>query len=1741
MMPVCRYRSLLRVRWPLWVVACVWLVCRTLPVWADLAALEAEKKACLEELNVTNEAIAMANTAVAESGQVMAGIERALDIYVAARDAHAKALAQIRGKLREIDIQLAKLRSPNDLANAWAEYKNNRTPEQFIKLWKTARGVPPDHATLDDYDLNARILHKEITTKVVVPVGLALVKLGGLVKQINELAFNGVGICHPRDADGALEAVDELLGTMQKHFQKFETRFGLKDDKLLVAGVAVELSKNFQDLYDPQELLPEKLKDWAEALGDNKYVNWLPQKAIGKLQAEAEKMADEAYEQANMDLYGTTDRAGEYDKYQKLREDFEKAAEESERILAAAQQPVDEFARKVADNRARVERIQASFDKLLKRQAELEKRYLDLQADVFAERQRQLAKPVTGETLATGKPAFVRELFDEQGSSSVSRYDTRILAADDPTSLLLNLPREQRFGTETRVAQVVRSKEIVVTTDARGKQSEKIVTRIGLANDQVVYNYSPVKYSDGTGCVSVPASSRRMIGQKAGTARLKMTVTGYGGTTSDSIGNQILQTQELTSEETIQVVAAKAIEVRTQHDSANKPIERVDLVSTEAGYGRSSDLAVFAAVDWGNEVRYQLLDAAKLHFKLTGDPCVTVMRQANSVYLAGTNRPGDCTLEVSVAGSSKLAKRIRVTNSVVSAFSKLPDGETCRAGTDRGMDLPVGRAAELVVRIDGPAQADGFVVEWEFAKGGKVVAPGQEGVDARGGTGFGSDGGALACRLNLTLTNACVDLARAQKNQTWFERVPVRVAAQVRRRSTKEIVAGFTLGEFIPVVTIKELQVVSREGAGDGTVVQSIPLFLPGEAKHHQKPLALRLDLDSGDKLLLPLNAVAQPNPGTLIFTVDGANGNIIFNMANRGKVGWDEFSYRITADHARRMHLNLADGYAEARLQFSVNRLELWKRGTGARVSVFGPEKDRMDGYSVVWKSRTGTVTTAFKREQGTLVCDSPDNVELLEVILLNPRGAECAVIRGPAQGQTIETYPPDAAPEITVLVPQSMKAGAIVSLQAHGRGIPPTGPLSLAEAEFHTIWKTKSLHGKVRTEKGVVIPMGRDGFVSVGHIEILRTVPESGAEIPFEVELHRRTSWREAKPETRIIAVGRGTIRAVHNPSLPPFSGLVTITQAPSVGTQVGSVSQWAEGAPEVSLERMIPLDGNNPFNVQNPIVNATVDGVSYAATEAVLVTTYPEPPVPPQGGGTPQQPEEPRPGAPTVTTSATDKADGDRILAATGGTIVDTVTYANLVPGTAYTLDGELMNKATGQTTNMKTRKTFTPVAANGTVDQEFAVGSEQAGKTLVAYETVSAATGIVAQHRDINDAAQTITVQSPGAPPVPTLVTAAKDKADGDKTLPWTGGTIVDTVTYANLVPGTSYTLNGVLMNKATGQTTNITAQKIFTPGTANGSVEQEFAVPTAQAGKTLVVYERLSDNTGQQAEHANINDIAQTVTIQAQPAIILTTAAKDKADSDKTLPSTGGTIVDAVSFANLVPGTTYTLNGELMDKASGLSTGITAQKVFTPDTTNGTVNQEFAVTAAQAGKTLVVYERLSDNTGQKAAHTNINDAAQTVTIEAAGPSLSGVTGTTNFTNLGPNLYGAELLIDPNTGQGTLRGGYSGDVNAALSFTVPPTYNIGDGDPSVRFDRGQGGSYGHFATPPEEWIFDPAKPNPTLYEGVTVVFPVNVMQTLYIKQDVVGGAKIKITLTITRSGLGTAVTDYQLVIHSAEYVD
>lgn len=232
------------------------------------------------------------------------------------------------------------------------------------------------------------------------------------------------------------------------------------------------------------------------------------------------------------------------------------------------------------------------------------------------------------------------------------------------------------------------------------------------------------------------------------------------------------------------------------------------------------------------------------------------------------------------------------------------------------------------------------------------------------------------------------------------------------------------------------------------------------------------------------------------------------------------------------------------------------------------------------------------------------------------------------------------------------------------------------------------------------------------------------------------------------------------------------------------------------------------------------------------------------------------------PEIKTNATDSDTKDHIANADKKvTITDEVTYTNLIPGKEYTVSGTLMDKETGKALlvdgeKVTATKTFTPTEPNGSVTLTFTLNAaDLAGKTTVVFEDLAFSGKTVAVHKDIKDKDQTVRF--------PEVKTSAANTATG---------VITDIVTYKNLIPGKTYTVKGVLMDKETGEPIladgkQITAEKEFTPEKSSGKVEMTFGFKQSDLyGKTTVVFEELYLNETLIAKHKDINDKDQTVEI-----------------------------------------------------------------------------------------------------------------------------------------------------------------------------------------------------------------------------------------------------------------------------------
>ena len=390
-------------------------------------------------------------------------------------------------------------------------------------------------------------------------------------------------------------------------------------------------------------------------------------------------------------------------------------------------------------------------------------------------------------------------------------------------------------------------------------------------------------------------------------------------------------------------------------------------------------------------------------------------------------------------------------------------------------------------------------------------------------------------------------------------------------------------------------------------------------------------------------------------------------------------------------------------------------------------------------------------------------------------------------------------------------------------------------------------------------------------------------------------------------------------------------------------------------------------------------------------------------------------------SITTKAYDPMDGDSLVGMGEVKVSDKVTYANLFPNRDYKLTAELHDSATGHVLldasghPITVEKRFTAQSPTGFEVVEFTIDTiALGGKTITVYEKLyDDGDSLIAEHTDKSDVNQQVTVIEPE------IGTTAVDGADGDKNVATDDkATVTDRVAYKNLIPGKEYTVKGTLHIKKTddeGKVTEeilkvdgkpVTAETTFTPESAEGTVDVTFTFDSLSLkDKThLVAFESLEHDGHELASHADIEDEGQTVTVR-NPRI--STTALDGIDKDKNVVTDDETvIIDTVAYENLVPGREYTLKGSMQVKAEKDGKPVAkplevdgepveAEATFTPEKSDGTANVAFRFNSRdiKPGTELVVFESLERGGNQLAAHEDIEDVNQTVTVTAPAISTS----------------------------------------------------------------------------------------------------------------------------------------------------
>lgn len=369
--------------------------------------------------------------------------------------------------------------------------------------------------------------------------------------------------------------------------------------------------------------------------------------------------------------------------------------------------------------------------------------------------------------------------------------------------------------------------------------------------------------------------------------------------------------------------------------------------------------------------------------------------------------------------------------------------------------------------------------------------------------------------------------------------------------------------------------------------------------------------------------------------------------------------------------------------------------------------------------------------------------------------------------------------------------------------------------------------------------------------------------------------------------------------------------------------------------------------------------------------------------------------------MSTNAT-SGGGKCVPAASGLVITDTVYYTNLIPGTEYRLEAELVMTDISGTEEPVTvrngngdavyRHNFTAAEPDGKEIVRIPFdGTGYEGKKLVVYETLYCGNVRVGGHADPDGAGQAVVFP---------LIESAVADADGSSLVAVSEETILtDRIRCTGLETGKEYTVSAVLMDgddasrfavDASGS--KITAEAVFTAEEVN-DIDLKYVFNSASlSGKKAVSFVTVSCGGKTAAQHRDINDRKQTVYFPE-----ISTVADNGNGSKNLTVGTASSIVDTVSYSGLKPDCEYILAASLVNIGSGetvpLEGGASDVRVsLFPKSPDGSIQIPLTLDMTKyTGESLTVCEYLYCGGKLLASHADITDEDQTVRIES-GPAL-----------------------------------------------------------------------------------------------------------------------------------------------------
>ena len=463
----------------------------------------------------------------------------------------------------------------------------------------------------------------------------------------------------------------------------------------------------------------------------------------------------------------------------------------------------------------------------------------------------------------------------------------------------------------------------------------------------------------------------------------------------------------------------------------------------------------------------------------------------------------------------------------------------------------------------------------------------------------------------------------------------------------------------------------------------------------------------------------------------------------------------------------------------------------------------------------------------------------------------------------------------------------------------------------------------------------------------------------------------------------IGTGTVNFTPDSANGEQKVLITVSEG--VTTPVASAVAFERlTSNEVDKQGNPITDGSTEviathedINDQNQTVTGEVPEETTSETTTPEETTSETTPeettseTPTESSTVPEQPEVPA--SPDLNPEIATQARLDGNVISAGATVVDVVSFKDL-PGASYTLTAKLINKADESVIGTGTVN-FTPDSANG--EQKVLITVSEGVTTpvasAVAFERLTSnevdkqgnpitdgSTEVIATHEDINDQNQTVTGE---VPEETTSETTTPEETTSETTPEETTSETTPEETTSETTP--EETTSETTPEETTSETTPEETTSETTPEETTSETPTE------------------SSTVPEQPEVPASPDLNPEIATQAR--------------LNGTEIVSGGTVIDTVSFKDLVPGATYTLNAKLINKADESVIG-SGSYTFTPAAASGEVQVPITIDSSVTDSvaSAVAFERLTSNEVDKqgnpitdgsteliATHEDINDQNQTV--------------------------------------------------------------------------------------------------------------------------------------------------------------